>query len=91
MMMDVLYGAAPRVSSLMDVPAAVDEAFECALAKRPNDRPGFIESWADELAALLAQLPAGDTAGWPLSPSEVAGQPPSSDTRRGPLEETRKV
>jgi serine/threonine protein kinase len=90
MMMDVLYGAAARVSSLIQVPEAVDKAFESALAKRPSDRPAFIEPWAEELAALLDALPQRDTPGWPSLRPPAPGTP-SSSAGHSAQDETRAV
>ena len=90
MMMDVLYGGAARVSSLIEVPEAIDKAFESALAKRPSDRPAFIEPWAEELAALLDALPQRDTPGWPSLRPPAPGTP-SSGAGHSAQDETREV
>ena len=63
-MMDVLYGGHPAVSSLVTVPDGVDDAFDAALAKRPEDRPLDIEAWSRGLAALLENASAAEGAGW---------------------------
>jgi serine/threonine protein kinase len=43
---------------------AVDEAFSVALSKDPERRPADLEGWAEDLAGLLAQVPASGS-GWP--------------------------
>lgn len=91
MMMDVLYGRATPVSSVMNVPAGVDKAFESALAKRPSDRPAFIEPWAEELAGLLDALPQGDTPGWPSLGLQAPGAFSGSAGSGSQQDETRDV
>ena len=63
-MIEVLYGAHPPVSSLAVVPPGVDAAFDAALAKRPEDRPTDIETWSQDLAAMLATEPPAAGTGW---------------------------
>lgn len=77
MLVDVLYAAPPRVSSLMSVPPEVDEAFEKALAKRAGDRPTAIESWAEDLAASLEAVRGGDATGWPVHLLRTRGKRPA--------------
>lgn len=90
MMMDVLYGAPVAVSLILGVPAEIDQVFDSALAKRPSDRPAFIEPWAEELAALLDALPQRDTPGWPSLRPLASGTPSSSAGPSAP-DETREV
>ena len=64
-------------------------AFESALAKRPGDRPAFIEPWAQELATLLDALAPADRAGWPAF-DPLQGSVPAGPAENGPQQdETR--
>jgi predicted Ser/Thr protein kinase len=64
-LMSVLNDPPPVVSSrITGASRAVDEAFAAALSKDPEKRPADIDSWAEDLACLLEQVPGG-AAGWP--------------------------
>ncbi len=57
----------PLAGTVAGIPTGVDALLGRALAKRPEDRPADVLSWAEELAALLDSVPAGEPSvpGWP--------------------------
>jgi CheY-like chemotaxis protein len=64
-LLDVLQNKPASVSSILgeDVPSSVDEAFEVALAKDPEDRPSDILQWVNSFVDDLASVPPA-VPGW---------------------------
>jgi len=66
-LVELLYEVPPAPSSLRaGLPPEVDEAFERALTKRPEERPRDVLQWANDLASILESARENaDRSGWP--------------------------
>jgi len=70
---EVLQAVPPAPSTIVPgLPPEIDQAFARALAKKPQDRPPDLDTWASSFVRTLERLPS-DVPGW--MPSRDRGSP----------------
>jgi serine/threonine protein kinase/CheY-like chemotaxis protein len=86
-LMDIAMNEPPPISAFLPgTPPEVDAAFRAGLAKRRQNRPENVETWAASFADALESIPS-DRKGWPMTPDDAA----PTRTREGTVVPATKI